>query len=175
MNIKVQGHSLTLDQGHSDSIFFPETARPIEAKFHVDPPWDGERSLFKMVQVTWSTWPPCPYMVKKIFFSVTKRLMTLKVDMQRRILEYCQVCSNDESGLTLTYFVARSNFVPYPCVCEEGKTMDFSETIIVDDIKVGRCSQLNEYMKLMSNKGQGNSLILVQISQIQYFQTSFPH
>ena len=26
--------------------------------------------------------------------------------------------------------------------------MDFSETIIVYDIKVGRCSQLNEYMKL---------------------------
>ena len=28
------------------------------------------------------------------------------------------------------------------------KTMDFSETIVVYDIKVGRCSQLNEYMKL---------------------------
>ena len=26
--------------------------------------------------------------------------------------------------------------------------MDFSETIVVYDIKVGRCSQLNEYMKL---------------------------
>ena len=28
------------------------------------------------------------------------------------------------------------------------KTMDFSETILVYDIEVGRCSQLNEYMKL---------------------------
>ena len=26
--------------------------------------------------------------------------------------------------------------------------MDFSETIVVYDIKVGRCSQLNKYMKL---------------------------
>ena len=26
--------------------------------------------------------------------------------------------------------------------------MDFSETIVVYDIKLGRCSQLNEYMKL---------------------------
>ena len=26
--------------------------------------------------------------------------------------------------------------------------MDFSETIVVYDVKVGRCSQLNEYMKL---------------------------
>ena len=45
MNIKGQGHSLTLVQGHSDSTFsnfFPlETARPFEAKFHVDPPRDG--------------------------------------------------------------------------------------------------------------------------------------
>ena len=34
--------------------------------------------------------------------------------------------------------------------------MYFSETIVVCDIKVGRCSQLNEYMKLMSTKGQGH-------------------
>ena len=26
--------------------------------------------------------------------------------------------------------------------------MDFSETIVVSDMKVGRCCQLNEYMKL---------------------------
>ena len=36
MNIKGQGHSLTLDQGHSDSTFSSVTAKPIEAKFHVD-------------------------------------------------------------------------------------------------------------------------------------------
>ena len=40
----------------------------------------------------------------------------------------------------------------------------FSETVVVYDIKVGRCSQLNEYMKLMSTKGQGHSLTLVQIT-----------
>ena len=52
MNIKGQGHSLTLVQGHSDSTFSKffslETARPIEATFHVEPPWDGRtRGLFK--------------------------------------------------------------------------------------------------------------------------------
>ena len=45
MNIKGQGHSLTLVQGHSDStfaIFFSlKTAEPTEAKFHMKPPWDG--------------------------------------------------------------------------------------------------------------------------------------
>ena len=44
MNIKGQGHSLTLVQGHSDStfsnVFSLETTGPVEAKFHVEPPWD---------------------------------------------------------------------------------------------------------------------------------------
>ena len=70
--------------------------------------------------------------------------MTLKDDMQHRVLEYYQVWSNDDFELTLTYFMARSNFVPYAFVWEEGKTMDFLETIVVYDTKVGRCSQLNE-------------------------------
>ena len=46
MNIKGQGRPLTLVQSHSDSAFSNffslETARPIEGKFHVEPPWDGE-------------------------------------------------------------------------------------------------------------------------------------
>ena len=56
--------------------------------------------------------------------------------------------SNDDPGLTLTYFTARSNLVSYAFVLEKGKPMDFSETIVVCDVKVGRCSQLNEYMNL---------------------------
>ena len=44
MNIKGQGHSLPLVQGHSDSTFSNffslETARPIEAKFDMGLPWD---------------------------------------------------------------------------------------------------------------------------------------
>ena len=40
-------------------------------------------------------------------------------------------CSNDDPGLTLTYFTARSNLVPYGFVWEKVKTMDFSETITV--------------------------------------------
>ena len=49
MNIKGQGHSLTLDQGHSDLIFLnfsSITTRPIEAKFHVEPPWNGGTKAF---------------------------------------------------------------------------------------------------------------------------------
>ena len=68
--------------------------------------------------------------------------MTLKLGMQHRVLEYYQVCSNDDPGLTLTCFRAQSNLVPYAFVWDKGKTMAFSET---DDFqsmmsKVGRCS-----------------------------------
>ena len=44
MKIKGQGHSLTLVQGHSRFNIFKllslETARPIKAKFHMEPSWD---------------------------------------------------------------------------------------------------------------------------------------
>ena len=36
------------------------------------------------------------------------------------------------------------------------KTVDFSETITASDLKVGRCRQLIECMKVMSIEGQGH-------------------
>ena len=77
--------------------------------------------------------------LKKIF-SGTKRPMTLKLCMHHWVLEYYQVCSNYDPGFTMTYFAARSYLVPYAFVWEKGKTMDFSETVVVYDVKVGRCS-----------------------------------
>ena len=62
--------------------------------------------------------------------------MTLKLSMQHWVLEYYPICSNDDPGLTLTYFTARSNLVPYAFVWEKGKTIDFSETIVVYDLKL---------------------------------------
>ena len=58
--------------------------------------------------------------------------------MEHRVLEYYQVCSNDDPELTLTYFTARSNLVPHAFVWEKCKTMDISETIAVYAVKVGR-------------------------------------
>ena len=37
--------------------------------------------------------------------------MTLKLGMRHWLLEYYQVCSNDDHGFTLTYFTAGSNLV----------------------------------------------------------------
>ena len=63
--------------------------------------------------------------------------MTLKLGVQYLVLKYYQVCSNDDPRWTLTYFTARSNLVLCAFVWEKVKTMDFSETIVVYDIKVG--------------------------------------
>ena len=52
------------------------------------------------------------------------------------MFEYYQIWSNDDPKLTLTYFTARSNLVPYAFVWEKGKTMDFSETVVVYDLKL---------------------------------------
>ena len=44
--------------------------------------------------------------------------MSLKLGIQHQVLEYYQVCSNDDPALTLTYFAARSNLIPYALVRE---------------------------------------------------------
>ena len=78
--------------------------------------------------------------LKKIFFSGTKRSITLKLNLHHWVLKYYQIYSNDGAVLTLTYFMARSNLVPCAFVCEKGKTMDFSKSFVVYDVEVGRCS-----------------------------------
>ena len=102
MNIKGQGHSLTLVQGHSDSHFSNfyslETARPIETKFHVEFPWDGGMKICSNGPGHMTNMAAMPIYGKnlKLFFSGTKQLMILKVAMQHRVLKYYQVCSNDD-------------------------------------------------------------------------------
>ena len=59
-----------------------------------------------------------------------------------------QVCSHNDPGMTLTYFTARSNLVPYVFVWEKSKVMNFFRNHCILWYKVGRCSQLKEYIKL---------------------------
>ena len=81
----------------------------------------------------------------KNIFSGTKRAMTLKHCMQDRVLEFYQVCSNNDPCLTLKHLMARSCLVPCDFLWEKVKTIDFSETIVV---KVARGSKLNDYVNL---------------------------
>ena len=76
--------------------------------------------------------------------------MTLNLGMQYRVLESYQVCSNDDPGLTLTYFTARSNLVHYAFVWEKVNTMDFSETIVVYDLKLATDNQCDKKFLLTS-------------------------
>ena len=56
--------------------------------------------------------------LKKIFFSGKQKAHDLESCYAALGTQYYQVCSNDDPGLTMTYFTARSNFVPYAFVWE---------------------------------------------------------
>ena len=96
----------------------------IEAKFHMESPWiEGTKVFFKQ---SWShdpRWPPCPYMLK-----------TLKNLLLR----------NQKADDLETWHAASGARVlpglfkwwPLCFVWKEGKTMDFSETIVVYDLKL---------------------------------------
>ena len=58
------------------------------------------------------------------------------------------VCSNDDPGVTLTYFTAMSNLVTWVFLWGKVKTVDVSETIAASDLKVGRFRQQIEIMKV---------------------------
>ena len=66
------------------------------------------------------------------------------------MLEYYQIYSNDGPKLTLTYFTARSNLVPYAFIWEKGKTMDFSETVVVYDLKLAIDDRSDKKFQLTS-------------------------
>ena len=87
----------------------------------------------------------------KIFFSGTGGPISAELGMKHPGLQPNIVCSNNDPGVTLTYFTARSNLVTLAFQWEKVKTMDFSETIAASDLKVGRCRQLIEFMKVCEN------------------------
>ena len=114
--------------------------------------WDGERKCVQTVLVTWPRWPPYPYMVKTVKHLL---LRNQKADDLQNL-----VCSIECSSITkfvqimtlviLTYFTARSNLVPYTFVWEKGKTMDFSETIVVYDLKLATDDRSDKKFPLTS-------------------------
>ena len=89
-------------------------------------------------------------------FSGTKRPMALKVGMQHCVLEDFQVCSNDDPGMTLTYFTAKSNLAPYAFVWWKGKTMDFFRNYCSLWNKSSQMQSTNEHMKLYEYQWSGS-------------------
>ena len=134
-----------------------ETVGPIEAKFHMEPLWDRGTKVCSNGQGTWPRWRPCPYMVKT--------LKNLLRNQKANDLETWYAASGARvlpslfkwwPWVDLDLFYGRSDLVLYAFVWEKGKTMDFSETIVVYDIKVGRCSQLQ--LQPMYGKKKSSSL-----------------
>ena len=81
-------------------------------------------------------------------FSGTDRPISRKLGMQHQGLLQIIVCSNDDPGVILTYFTARSNLLTYAFLLEKVKTVDFSETIAASDLKGSRSRHIIEYMKI---------------------------
>ena len=134
------------------NIFFSETTGPIEAKFHVEPPWDGGTKICSNALGHMTKMAAMPIYVKNL-----KNLLLRNQNAD--YLEHLYATSgaqvlprlfNDDPGLTLTYFTARSNLVPYAFVWEKGKTMDFSETIIVYDLKLATDYRMDKKFLLTS-------------------------
>ena len=94
------------------NVFVSETAGPIKAKFYVEPHWEGGTKVYingpghmtKMAAT--SIYGKNP---SKIFYSKTGGPIFTKLDMWHRGLLPIIVYINDDHGVTLTYFTARSN------------------------------------------------------------------
>ena len=82
------------------NIFSSETTGPIEAKFHMESQWDGGTKVCSNGPGHMTKMAAMPIYSKnhKKIFSGTKRSMTLKLGIQHRVLEYYQVCSNNDLG-----------------------------------------------------------------------------
>ena len=82
-------------------------------------------------------------------FSGTSGPISTKLGMKHRGLLPIIVCSNDDPGLTLTYFTARSNFVTKALLFEKvRKKMDFSKTIAACGLKLIELIKICEFWKV---------------------------
>ena len=95
------------------NTFFSKTTWPIKAKFYVEPPWEGgtkvcSRHLGHMTKM--AATPIYGKNPSKIFSKTGGSIFT-KLGLYYRGLQPIIVCSNDDPGVTLTYFTARSNLV----------------------------------------------------------------
>ena len=101
----------------------------------------------------------------KTFLSETRRLITFKLGIQHQGLGPYRICSNDDPGLTLTYFTARSTLL------HDVEILGFIETIDNNELKVGTNSWLCTWIH-MSTRGQGHSSTFLLGHWDIYFQTN---
>ena len=103
----------------------------------------GEQKYVQAVLVTWPRWPPCPYMVKTL-----KNLLLRNQKVNDLETWYAALAAQVLPSLFKRWpWVDPDGKVKFGSLCfcmGKGKTMGSSETVVVYDIIVGKCSQLNE-------------------------------
>lgn len=107
------------------NIFSSETTGLIEAKFHVEPPWDGGTKVCSNDPSHMTKTAAMPIYGKKLkkYSSAEPNWpMSFKLGMLHWKLKYYQVCSNDDPVLTFDLFTERSNLLPYAFVWQKACT-----------------------------------------------------
>ena len=96
-------------------FIFSETIGPIELKFHVKTHYDKLAKIYAKYFGHRTKMAATPIYGKnpfKIFFSRTRRPVTLRLGTKHWGCGAYQVCSNDDPKMTLTYLTSRSNLLP---------------------------------------------------------------
>ena len=88
------------------NIFFSETAWPIKAKFHVEPPWEGRKKFYINGSGHMTKMIAMPIYGKNFKKSSPKDLIV----MRHYVLKLYKVYINDDPVLALTHFNTMSNF-----------------------------------------------------------------
>ena len=127
------------------SIFSSETTGPIETEFHVEPPSDGLMKVYlnRLGQMT-NMAAVAMYHGKDLkslllWNQQADDLESWHASFGTRVILY-QVCSNDDPGLTLTILQQGQIWSIMLSYGKKEKQWIFSETIVVYDTKVSRCS-----------------------------------
>ena len=163
---------------HIFKIFSSLTTGQIETKFHVKPPWDGGTKVCSnghghMIKV--AAMPIYGKNLKSSFTQEPKGLWPWNL--------ICSIKCSNPSKFVQIFTVGW----PWPILRQgqiwslmllygkKSKTMDISETIVVYDVKVGRYSKLNKYMKLCEyQRSRSLTDFGPNLSDSILFFTSFP-
>ena len=92
----------------------------------MEPPWDGGTKVCSNGPGHMTKMAATPIYGKNLKKSSSPGP---KLGMQHLVLEFYQVCSNDDPGLTFTYFMAKSNLVPYAFVGKKVKHRIFQKLL----------------------------------------------
>ena len=105
-------------KGHL-KLNFIKACMGCEAKFHKKPAWDVGMKIHSNILGHMTKMASRPIYGKNLKKSPsfgTESPMTLKLGIQQRVLKNYQICSNDDTGLTMTIFMTCSNLFPYASV-----------------------------------------------------------